>query len=204
VAQETVGLQFKIKGVPPPAQFESAEYPYRAAGGAAGGAKRGEVPFPPQVPGSPLHTVAAERIGDVPRLTRQQGRARVPEEEAVAVYLAAGVVLGVEGCRNFLGGKDGYTGWEKTVQTPLKYVRRQGAGGAKIHNLPEGMNAGVGSSRALDGHGGFPRHLPEGKLYYLLDCGGDRLNLPAMKSASFIFQEKSDVSSMRLFRRGIL
>jgi hypothetical protein len=79
----------------------------------------------------------------MPETARPEGRTAGTEQHAVAVDLALGRVLRIEGGGHFLGGENGKAGWREAVDRLGEGSGGERAAGVKVGDLAEGVHAGV-------------------------------------------------------------
>ena len=99
--------------------------------------------------GSLLHGRLIEGIGVVGDVAGEKRRDDVAAPDAVVVALGAGGVAGVKAFGHFVDGEDADGGGKPIVEHDAEVCERDGAGGLKGGDLRQGVNAGVGATRAL-------------------------------------------------------
>jgi hypothetical protein len=94
-------------------------------------------------------------------------------------------VAGVKRVWNDFGFKDPNGGRQGAIEGALEIFRGDAGLKDEAGDLCEGVNAGVGSSRAL-GQRGFAGYAVKGGLELALDGGISRLNLPTVKVGAVV------------------
>ena len=144
-----------------------------------------------EVPGAEMHEPGIEAAMLPGRPPGEERGTRAPIHDDVAVAAPQRQVPGVEVLADGPGPEHRHIGREVRVAAAHPGTDRPGSGGIEVHDLAEGMHAGVGASGA--DHPNRRRRDPGQRLLHLaLNRPPGGLTLETVKSAAVVLQPERD------------
>jgi len=162
------------------------------AAGAARGFERFEIMFPQNKVGSLLHGLDVQGGADPPVVMPADGDRQVLIQNPIPVALAQNIVARMKSRMDRPALPDNDVPGKQAVESFMNLVGRKARLACEICRLPQGMDTGIGASRADELYF-LPRHGLKGGFDGLLDRCSVGLALPTVITGSVVFNDELEV-----------